>query len=82
MATSQIIIFSVLFIADFYISIIRALYKKEDIEGAIGSMLRMCCVWILLVSVTITMNDLRQEVKGKCPEYEQVREPIYRLKTP
>lgn len=82
MTTPQIIIFSILFIGDFYASIIIPIYKKNDPASAVFNTLRMCCVWILLLSVTITMNDLKEKVKGKCPDYEQVTEPVYRLKTP
>lgn len=83
MTTSQIIIFIVLFIFDFWLSIIRPIYKDKsnpDGKGAILSMLRMMMIYGIAVSVTFGLNQEREKSAGKCPEFKEFQGVLYQKK--
>lgn len=84
MTTPQIIILAILGVVDFYFTIIRPVYadKLTSKDGALMvlNFLKMLFIWALLVSIIFWMNEARTQSKGKCPEYEQIREPVYKFK--
>lgn len=86
MTAAQIIILSLLGILDIYLTIVRPLMKFNDTTTPIWGFIRMLLLWAIALGGVYTSNQLYEKSKEPhsektCPEYEQVTEPIYRLKT-
>lgn len=82
MTISQIIIFIILFIIDFWLTIIRPLGKRAEETDGLGIVMgsiKMIFLWAIVISVTIGLNREREESAGKCPEFEKI-ENVYKLK--
>lgn len=83
MTTPQIIIFSILGILDFYLTIVRPIHKETSVTDPNIIMLglsKMIILWAICLSITFSFNEQKEQLKGKCPEYEQIQEPVYKLK--
>jgi archaellum biogenesis protein FlaJ (TadC family) len=82
MTTTQIIIVSIPFII-LIISILRLEIKNDknsfDSFLFILSIYSIGFLFFIIYSLTEDNNELRKQIKGKCPEYEKI-ENVYRLK--
>lgn len=80
MTTTQIVIFGIIFIIDVYLSIIYPVFNLKKEDYAVFHLLRMSILWSLLIGILIMFNDFKHKSEGKCPEFEVIQEPIYKLK--
>lgn len=81
MTLEQNIIILVVFISTIIISLSATFSKREKIKNNLiyaQFFITIFCL-IALIFATVTMNDLSQKSKGKCPEYEKV-ENVYKFK--
>ena len=84
MNTAQIIIFIILglLISFAYFKIAYTIDNTKYKTGYSALFLMMLCITMLLIIAMVTtmeMNELRTQVKNKCPEYEKI-ENVYKLK--
>jgi len=69
-----------LFVVDFYISVIVPVMKYNRMDHALLSTMRMGIIWALLVSLTMISNEHNLKKNKEDIKYEQVTEPLYKLK--
>lgn len=79
MTAAQIIIISILFIWDFYMSVWINIYKIHKFELALAQSIRISLVYVLLGFTVMSINVAYKQAQGKCPEYERI-ENVYKLK--
>lgn len=42
--------------------------------------LRVVIIFGIIMFSFVTVNEYKKQAAGKCPQYEQVSEPVYKLK--
>lgn len=74
-----IIILVLLLCLDFYSTFKNMNRMKEGEPLITVTTLRLLFTWIFIISLFIVNVKINKE-RDKCPEYEQIQEPIYKLK--
>jgi hypothetical protein len=81
MTTSQIIILSILFIIDFCLTIIVPVYGKITNPYLLSlGFVKMLFILMIIIIGTLFINEFKSKSKGKCPEFEQIQGPVYKIK--
>lgn len=77
--TVHLIIVGMIFLLDIVGSVLF-LHNSKNKNELMFTTIRICLVYIVLLTLIIVLNDTEQRAAGKCPEYEQIQQPVYKLK--
>lgn len=79
---TYLIIVGIIFLLDVIGSVYFLHKSKNKHENELMfTMIRICLVYVVLLRLIITLNDIEQKAAGKCPGYEQIQQPVYKLKS-
>lgn len=77
MTTPQIIIVSLLFILDFYCSVINPIMKTKDnnMDVIMLNVIRICLLYVVCVTAILSLNEAKR-FQPK-PEYKLIEQNVY-----